>query len=119
MFKPLPIALSALTLAACANVTAPTTIELTRQEAHGYDFAKAHCAGCHGTTANAASPNPESPSFEAVANQPGLTAGSLHRFLKDSHNFPAVMNFSVGPTQVDDLTAYVLTLRKPGYKPDI
>ena len=50
---------------------------------------------------------------------PGLTRETLRSFLRDSHNYPAAMNFTVDPGQVEDLTDYVLTLRKPGYKPEI
>ncbi|MGE8140444.1 c-type cytochrome [Novosphingobium sp. NPDC080210] len=109
-----------LALAACAPaVPRLAPIELTEQEARGYSFAKANCAGCHAITANAASPNVESPDFQAVANMPGLTRETLRNFLRDSHNYPAAMNFTVEPGQVEDLTAYVLTLRKADYKPEI
>ncbi|MEN9925485.1 MAG: hypothetical protein RL268_1611, partial [Pseudomonadota bacterium] len=67
----------------------------------------------------AASPNVESPDFQAVANMPGLTRETLRNFLRDSHNYPSAMNFTVEPGQVEDLTAYVLTLRRADYKPEI
>jgi mono/diheme cytochrome c family protein len=123
--KPAPLAFAAaalsLTLVACAPAKLPTTqvIELTEQEARGYTFAKTSCAGCHGITANAASPNPEAPPFDAVVNTKGLTARTLETFLRDSHNFPGQMAFEVDPAKVDDVTAYMLTLKRPGYQPPI
>lgn len=110
------IALSALALLGCATAG---TARLTTTEKRGLTFAQARCAQCHGVMPGTASPNPESPAFEAIANQPELTRVTLATFLRDSHNFPAAMNFSVSAADVDDLTAYLLTLRKPGYKPAI
>lgn len=112
----LPALPLALALAACATTAAAG---LTAKERRGLAFAEAHCAQCHAVRAGAGSPNPESPGFEAVANMPGLTDYSLRRYLIDSHNYPAAMNFTVAPAQADDLAAYVITLRKPGYKPEI
>jgi len=113
-----------LALGACAASTAPTlptkqVIELTEQETRGYTFARGNCSGCHAITANAASPNPEAPPFEEVVNTKGLTARTLITFLRDSHNFPGQMAFDVDPTKIDDLTAYMLTLKRADYHPQI
>ncbi|MFM5948273.1 MAG: c-type cytochrome [Novosphingobium sp.] len=110
------VTLSALALIGCATAG---TARLTTAEKRGQTFAQAHCAQCHGVMPGTTSPNPESPAFEAIGNQPELTRETLATFLRDSHNFPAAMNFSVSAADVDDLTAYLLTLRKPGYKPAI
>lgn len=119
MQKPLSATLVLLSLAACTAVPKLAPIELTEQEARGYAFAKTNCTGCHAITATATSANPEAPHFQAIANTPGLTRETLRTFLRDSHNYPAAMNFTVEPGEVDDLTAYVLTLRKADYKPEI
>ncbi len=83
----------------------------------GLSFARDHCAACHGVTPNSSSPNPESPTFEELANRPGLTSATLRQFLRDSHNFPEAMNFAVERERIRDLADYIVTLRKPGYKP--
>lgn len=82
----------------------------------GLAFAQRHCAACHAIDAGI-SPRPEAPSFEAVINTPGLTAETLRPWLRNSHNFPAIMNFEIAPDQIDALAAYMLTLRSPDYKP--
>jgi mono/diheme cytochrome c family protein len=122
MTRTLPRALALFALAACAPqgpVKLPTkqVIELTEQQTRGYTYAKSSCAGCHAITANASSPNPEAPAFEAVVNTKGLTARTLETFLRDSHNFPGQMAFSLDPARIDDLTAYMLTLKQVGYRP--
>ena len=85
----------------------------------GLALAQLRCAGCHGVTRNAGSPNPESPPFEAVANQAGLTRATLRAFLRDSHNYPAAMNFTIDRRQVGDLADYMLTLKSRNYRPGI
>lgn len=115
----LPVVLFALAVAACATVPSRPVIELTQQQANGYRYAKANCAGCHGITANASSPNPEAPPFEQIVNVTRLTSRTLESFLRDSHNFPGQMAFEIEPGEVDDLTAYMISLRGHGYNPPI
>jgi mono/diheme cytochrome c family protein len=119
MVRLMPLTPIALALAACTTLPAKPVIELTEQQARGYGFAKANCAACHGIIANASSPTPDAPPFEMVVNVTGLSARSLEKFLKDSHNFPGQMAFEIDPAKVDDLTSYMMTLRRPGYNPDI
>lgn len=119
MIRSLPASLLLLTLGSCTTVPRLAPLELTEQQARGYAFAKTNCTGCHAITPSGTSANPEAPHFQTIANMPGLTRETLRNFLRDSHNYPAAMNFTVEPGQVEDLTDYVLTLRKPGYKPEI
>lgn len=115
---------AALALGAAALVTQPTSSEASRAVRHaptraqrGLVFVQQHCAACHAVGANAISPNPESPPFEDVANKPGLTSATLQKFLSDSHNYPAAMNFTVDRARIRDIATYMLTLRKPNYRP--
>jgi mono/diheme cytochrome c family protein len=85
----------------------------------GAIFAQVRCSSCHGVTKSARSPNPESPRFEAIANSPGLSRGTLRTFLRDSHNYPGAMNFTIAPGESDDLADYMLTLKSRDYRPDI
>lgn len=109
----------AFTLAATGQAKPPrvgalaTTVHIRK----GLSFARERCAVCHGITRNSSSPNPESPGFEDIANRPGLTSGTLKQFLRDSHNYPEAMNFTVEQERIRDLADYILTLRHPGYKP--
>ncbi|HOB15053.1 MAG TPA: c-type cytochrome [Novosphingobium sp.] len=113
----LPLSATFLAITACTTLPAKPVVELTEQEARGYDFAKAHCAACHAIMANGSSPNPEAPPFEAVVNTRGLTARTLETFLRDSHNFPGQMAFEIDPAKVDDVTAYMVTLKRADYRP--
>ncbi len=84
----------------------------------GMEFARAHCAACHAVGSDI-SPRPEAPSFEAIVNTAGLTENTLRPWLRDSHNYPEIMNFVIAPAQIDDLAAYMLTLKNPAYRPAI
>ena len=117
MIKPVFLAALAVTLAACA--TAPGPKHLTAQQKRGQAFAKTHCAICHGIGRGDTSPNPESPPFEAVVNTIGLTAETLGTFLRDSHNYPGQMTFKIDAAKVDDLAAYMVTLKRADYHPEI
>ncbi|MDR2857373.1 MAG: cytochrome c [Novosphingobium sp.] len=118
-------ALALLALAACIAASQLPQASLARSPAapapvkRGQAFAQAHCSVCHAIADEGFSPNPESPPFAAVVNKPGITRNTLRQFLRDSHNFPAAMNFRVEPARIDDLADYMLTLRTPGYRPPI
>ena len=134
-FRVLPVLAIAGLLAACVTATAesgaapaerlPAPVNSVASssestpESRGLVFATTHCSGCHAIMAGQISPNPESPPFEVVANMPGLTSASLDTWLRDSHNFPAKMNFSVASDEVDDLVAYLVTLKSADYTPPI
>ena len=118
--RTLPILTAVLLgLAACATIPQQQTIALTEQEARGYAFAKANCSACHAITANTNARNPETPPFEDIVNTKGLSTRTLGAFLRDSHSFPGAMAFEIDPAKVDDLTAYMLTLKRADYNPAI
>lgn len=112
-------ALAAFAAAVAASAQSAGAPPARTSAQRGLAIAQQHCAGCHAIVANTASSHPEAPSFEAIANAQGVTAQSLRRFLRDSHNYPAAMNFTIKRAHIRDLSAYTLTLRRPGYKPDI
>jgi len=83
----------------------------------GLILAQTHCAGCHAVTVNGTSPDPEAPAWEDIANRPGTTQATLRRFLADSHNYPAAMQFRVERRHIRDLSAWMVTLQRDGYQP--
>lgn len=107
---------AALVLAVCAIVAEPLAAA-SASARRGLAFAERRCAACHAVRANGSSANPESPSFEDIANRRGVTQATLRTYLRDSHNFPEAMNFRVDARRIRDLAAYMVTLRKPDYRP--
>ncbi len=128
------IALAAFCLSACqptplmktasapksAPASAPTAANaLIGPAKAGFDLSEALCSGCHAIKSSEISPNPQSPTFEMIANAKGLTPGTLSEFLRNSHHFPEKMNFEVVEEDSDLLAAYIITLRSDDYKPPI
>jgi mono/diheme cytochrome c family protein len=118
-------ALAPLALAACT--TAPGTDNpppmLGKPTSPSPDtrapaFIEAACGGCHAVEPPFLSPNPASPSFAAIANRRGLSETSLADWLAGAHNYPEEMDFTLTPAQIDQIAAYMVTLRDAGYVPD-
>ena len=118
------IAAATLALAACQSAgsdnpppmvgkrTAPSA------DARAPAFVEAACGGCHAVEPPFLSPNPASPSFAAIANRRGLSEKSLADWLAEAHNYPEDMDFTLTRPQIDQIAAYMVTLRKAGYVPD-
>ncbi|HEU4650299.1 MAG TPA: cytochrome c [Croceibacterium sp.] len=85
----------------------------------GLAFAKTSCGGCHAIEQRSVSPNPNAPPFARIVNQEGLTANTLSVWLRNAHNYPDQMKFTLEDRNVDELVAYMLTLRDPNFRPEI
>lgn len=81
-------------------------------------FVEGACGGCHAVEPPFLSPNPRSPSFAAIANRPGLSEKSFAAWLSEAHNYPEEMDFTLTSAQIDQIAAYMATLRNAGYVPD-
>lgn len=101
-----------------ASEVMPPRAELEgARDAHG--FVEAACGGCHSVEAYGVSPNPNSPTFADIANREGLTQETLTAWLRDAHNYPEVMDFDLEKPQVEEIAAYILSLRSKDYHPPI
>lgn len=83
------------------------------QDIHeGRQLALEVCAACHAVLAGQAqSPEAEAPSFEAIAATPGMTAMALNVWLT-AQDHPTMPNTVLSQTDVQDVSAYILSLRK-------
>ncbi|KEO96530.1 hypothetical protein EH32_09890 [Erythrobacter litoralis] len=104
---------AAVPLAACQTASGSDAV----MEPDPPAFVEAACGGCHAIEPPFLSPNPQSPSFEAIANRPGLSEDTLGDWLMDAHNYPEVMDFDLSRAQVDQIAAYMITLRREDYRP--
>lgn len=103
-----------LAAAACAapQPAGPTasTAEMG-SPALGLRYAAQSCASCHAVAAGqTVSPNPNAPAFDTIANTPGLTRTALDAWLHTPH--PSMPNLIVDPARIDDLSAYLATLKR-------
>jgi mono/diheme cytochrome c family protein len=79
----------------------------------GLFYAQKNCAECHAVSKEAEfSPKPDSPRFVDVANTRGMTAMALTVFLRTPH--ATMPNLVVPTADIDNLIAYILSLRTPG-----
>lgn len=90
----------------------PARAQDTGNSSRGLNYARAHCAECHGveTMADDFSPNVDAPDFSVVANTPGMTERAVRVWLQTSH--PTMPNLIIAPEDSDDLAAYIVSLRK-------
>lgn len=88
-------------------------------EWRGLKLARNRCSDCHAVEYGDPSPTPKAPSFVAVANKPGLTRASLNRWLRTHGSHPQEMYFEIPAEHIDDLVAYMLTLRQSGRTKDL
>lgn len=98
-------------LAACRGAEVPPArVASYGDTARGYAFAGHACASCHGIEpGEAGSPQPGAPSFQAVANTPGVTTISLNAWLQSSH--PTMPNLIIERDDAANVIAYILSLR--------
>ena len=76
----------------------------------GLSYARKVCASCHNVLrSDAASPNSRAPPFKKIANTPGMSVTALTVWSRTTH--PTMPNLIIDPSDMDDLIAYILSLR--------
>ena len=77
--------------------------------AAGAAYAKKVCAACHAVLANEQiSPLPQAPTFQSVADTPGMTELALSVWLQSSH--PTMPNIVLGQDDLRNVVAYIRSL---------
>jgi cytochrome c len=76
----------------------------------GHRLAEAWCKDCHAIEAATVGTRGGPPDFVAIANRASTTALSLKVFFKTSHH--RMPNLIIAPGQADDLTNYILSLKR-------
>jgi mono/diheme cytochrome c family protein len=102
-----------LALAACLAAASayPALAQEPGNAGSGFNYANQACALCHAIRqGDNPSANPKAPSFQAIANTPGVTGISLAAALHSVHeNMP---NFVLRPNERDNIIAYILSLKR-------
>jgi mono/diheme cytochrome c family protein len=76
----------------------------------GLNYARKVCAACHNVQrSDAKSPNSKTPPFKQIANTPGMSVTALTVWSRTMH--PTMPNLIIEPNDMDDLIAYVLSLK--------
>ncbi len=102
-------------ISACVSQAepAPSGGDARPSAAMGLHYAQQFCATCHAVASgDLQSPNPSAPSFEVIANLPGMTGTALNAWLHSPH--PSMPNVIVSPADRDNVAAYLELLRRGG-----
>ena len=76
----------------------------------GSALAETWCAACHIVDLKGTGKSVDmAPPFIRIANDPKITPGFLQQWLVSSH--PQMPNFNLGRREIDDLIAYIQTLK--------
>jgi mono/diheme cytochrome c family protein len=79
--------------------------------AAGHALAQEWCASCHAIEPmQPTPPGSPAPSWSAVARMPSTTSMALHAFLLTPH--VRMPDLRLTPAQIDDVVAYILSLRR-------
>ena len=76
----------------------------------GQQLAESVCAECHAVKRGAVrSPDRQAPTFESVAQTPGMTPMAIRVWLRSAHR--EMPNIMLEQGEIDDVIAYLETLR--------
>ena len=79
--------------------------------AAGQAYAEHVCAACHAVLANEnMSPLPQAPTFQSVADTPGMTEMALTVWLQSSH--PTMPNIILKPDELRNVVGYIRSLKR-------
>jgi mono/diheme cytochrome c family protein len=103
-------ALRADIVADCKAAAPITNVVEVGDAAQGLAYAEKTCSGCHNVLrTEAASPNNDAPPFKQIANTPGMPITALTVWSRTSH--PTMPNLVIPPNDMDNLIAYIMSLR--------
>ncbi len=101
-------------LALAAAVLLALSSEAGAQDADieaGAAYAKQICAACHAVLPNEQiSPLPQAPTFQSIADTPGMTELALTVWLQSSH--PTMPNIMLEPDDMRNVIAYIRSLER-------
>lgn len=98
------------TAAAFATVAASMAASAADIE-HGEKLAREWCSNCHLVTPDQTSGGDSAPTFSSIAETAEERASDLKAWLADPH--PPMPNFDLTIYEIDDLLAYIESLRDP------
>jgi mono/diheme cytochrome c family protein len=98
-----------LTLAAAILALSSEALAQDADIEAGAAYAKQVCAACHAVLPDEqVSPLPQAPTFQSVANTPGMTELALTVWLQSSH--PTMPNIVLEPDDMRNVVAYIRSL---------
>jgi mono/diheme cytochrome c family protein len=94
----------------CAGLPTTAASQQIGDAEKGMDYASEICSGCHAVhPGQPASPVPQAPRFEDIANTPGMTAIALTAWFQTSH--PTMPNIRITEADTRNVIQYILNLK--------
>ena len=78
--------------------------------ARGHELAERICANCHVIDASASGSWTNAPSFQSIANQPGITRARIADYVKKLPLHMPVKDYT--QAELNDVASYILSLRQ-------
>ena len=75
----------------------------------GKGVAQLWCVNCHVVSTAQTSGSDQAPTWQGIADRPGMTAERLHNFLEKPHG--KMPDFKLGDTDIDNVASYILSLK--------
>ena len=97
--------------AALLALAGPLAAQEGGSPSRGLAYARTHCGECHGVGTGNRSPRADATPFKTIAETRGMTAAALAVFLRTPHR--AMPDLVVTGQNLDDVIAYILSLREP------
>lgn len=89
----------------------PTGSDIAGDPVRGEAYVRDICASCHAVERGAlGSPIADAPTFQEIADTPGMTARALTVWLTTFHPERTMPNLVVAPQDRQDVIAYILSL---------
>ena len=109
MRKKVSVAILAV-MGGCFLTAATASAQMTGDAMRGSSLAESWCSSCHIVDLKGTGRSVDlAPPFQKIANDPAKTPGFLRQWLVSSH--PQMPNFNLGRREIDDLIAYIQTLK--------
>jgi mono/diheme cytochrome c family protein len=109
-FKTILIALAASLFVAPSAFAIDNNETATGDAAYGRGLAMRWCSSCHQVTADQQRSKAGAPPFTTIAQSPGFNGDRLARLMLSPH--PNMAKLALSRTAVDDIAAYILSLKK-------
>jgi mono/diheme cytochrome c family protein len=97
-------------LAAAAVAAEQDTVELGDKD-KGHAYTAKFCTTCHAIEKDEKGLFGDVPSFQEVADSEGMSPRALGVWLRSSH--PNMPDFIIPADDIDDIVAYIMSLRTP------
>lgn len=103
--------LSGLTMIGLLLLLAPAArAQEAGDQRRGLELSQRICASCHAVQAREVlSPVSQAPTFDEVADRPGVTGMGLTAFLRTPHR--TMPDLILRPAEIDDVVAHILSLK--------